>query len=65
MLVFEASSDNGTTTPFAAIWTDKKVEYLRVHGSAGYYVSGFLLVDKDHEQSEIHGKPGKDGYHPF
>ena len=65
MLVFESTSDNGVATPFYEEWGDKKVQYLRVHGSAGYYVSGFQLVDKDHGKSEILGKPGKKTYHPF
>jgi len=66
-LVFESTShwNKGEATPFREEWGDKKVQYLRVHGSAGYAVSGFQLVDKDHRKSEILGKPGKETHHPF
>ena len=65
MCVFISTSDNGEATPFRKEWGDKKVQYLRVHGSAGYGLSGCQLVDKNHGKSEIHGKPGKETCHPF
>ena len=65
MCVFISTSDNGEATPFRKEWGDKKVQYLRVHGSAGYGLSGCQLVDKNHGKSEILGKPGKKTHHPF